>query len=357
LESESEQYKRTLGDYSFRVEDFFPRKLFDLITETRVHNPQAIVETANARRRREKLTRDGKLTILACDHPARMVTSIGEKAIAIADRYEFLGRITRILMSPEFDGVMGTPDIIEELLIVDHLIKEKGGPSLLSEKVILGCMNRGGLSGASFELDDRYTAFTAESIQNMRLDGAKLMFRLDLENPDAGKTIYYTSQAINECNRLGVPVFLEALPVEKQDGKYKTKKSTEEIVKVIGVATGLGDSSRNLWLKIPYCENYQQVANATTCPILILGGEALGDPTYIFKDLVDGAGAGKNVRGALIGRNVHFPGKDDPQAVALAVSGIFHHGYGIKEAIEAAFRHRGKDADSLQRLFEEDWSS
>jgi DhnA family fructose-bisphosphate aldolase class Ia len=282
LENLSEQYKHTLADYSFRVEDFFPRKLFDLITETRVHNPQVMAEAANARRRREKLTQDGKLTILACDHPARMVTSIGENPVAIANRYEFLGRITRILMSQEFDGVMGTPDIIEELLIVDHLIKDKGGRGLLSEKVILGCMNRGGLSGASFELDDRYTAFTAESIQNMRLDGAKLMFRLDLENPDAGKTIYYTSQAINECNRRGIPVFLEALPVEKREGKYGTKKSTELVVKLIGVATGLGDSSRNLWLKIPYCENYQQVANATTCPILVLGGEALGDPTYIY---------------------------------------------------------------------------
>jgi hypothetical protein len=352
MEILSEHYRRVLADYSFKVGDFFPRNLFDLITETRVHNPEVVEKAAKSRRRREKLTKDGKLTVLACDHPARMVTSIGDNALAIANRYEFLGRILRILMSPQFDGIMGTPDIIEELLIVDYLVQEKGAPSFMSEKVILGCMNRGGLSGASFELDDRFTAFTADSIRNMRLDGAKLMFRLDLENPDAGKTIYYASQAINECNRLDIPVFLEALPVEKREGKYKMKKSAQEIVKVIGVATGLGDSSRNFWLKIPYCENYQQVANATTCPILVLGGEALGDPTYIFRDLVDGARAGNNVRGALIGRNVHFPGKDDPRAIALAVGGIFHEGYGVKEAIEAVSRQRGKDMDSLGSLFE-----
>lgn len=34
----------------------------------------------------------------------------------------------------------------------------------------------------------------------------------------------------------------------------------------------------------------------------------MGDSTYVFKELVDGAKSGKNIRGALIGRNVHFPG-------------------------------------------------
>jgi hypothetical protein len=57
-----------------RVEDFFPRKLLDV----RVHSPHAVVEAAKAKSRREKLTRDGKLTILTCDHPARM-TSIAEE--------------------------------------------------------------------------------------------------------------------------------------------------------------------------------------------------------------------------------------------------------------------------------------
>jgi hypothetical protein len=56
----------------------------------------------------------------------------------MGNRYDFLGRILRVVTSPEIDGVMGTTDIIEDLLIVDQLFIERGGRSFLDNKILLG---------------------------------------------------------------------------------------------------------------------------------------------------------------------------------------------------------------------------
>jgi DhnA family fructose-bisphosphate aldolase class Ia len=341
----------SIGNYDFRVEDFFPRALFDRITSARVDKSHIVLEEAKTRVKRKKLTKDGKLTILAADHPARMVTAVGDNPIAMGDRYQLLGRILRVITDEEFDGVMSTPDIVDELFILNHMLREAGLKSFLDNKVILGCMNRGGLAGTVFEIDDRMTAFTAESIKEMRLDGAKIMLRLEASENGSGATIAYCSEAINQLNKLGIPVFVEALPVRKEAAKYKTIKSVESLVQVVGVGAGLGYSSLNTWLKIPYCSDFEKVANSTTCPILLLGGEATGDPTDILKQFVDGMKAGSNIRGALVGRNVIFPGRDDPLAVASAVNGIVHKGFGIEKAIEHIIENRGRNMDLLKKFF------
>lgn len=338
-----------IDGYRFAPEDFLPAGVIDTIVEIRVENPDLIRQAAQARKRRPALTRDGKLTILATDHPARMVTRVGDNPLAIGDRHALLARVARVLTDPGVDGVMATPDIVEELLVLDYLVQEAGGPSFLDEKVILGCMNRGGLAGVSFEMDDTMTAYTPDSIAEMGLDGAKLMFRLDPENPDSGRTIMYCVEAINELVDLGIPAFLEALMVQRAEGKYKTLKQAEALIKVVGVASGLGKSSAYTWLKIPYCEGYEKVARATTCPILMLGGESTGDPTGILEEFAAGMRAGAAVRGALVGRNVTFPGNDDPRAVAVAVNEIVHRGLDAEAATKVLMDTRGRDMDAITR--------
>jgi DhnA family fructose-bisphosphate aldolase class Ia len=335
--------------YSFKTEEFLPEELFAKITDIRVEMPEIIEAEAKARKKRAKLTRDGKLTILAADHPARAITKSGDDPLIMGNRFEYLGRILRVITSPEFDGVMGTPDILEDLLIVNYLIKEKGGESFLDEKVMLGCMNRGGLKGAEFEMDDKMTAFTPESIHNLRLDGAKLMVRFDLTNPGSLNTMFYCAEAVNELNALGIPAFIEPLPVTS--GDYKVKKEAAEITKIVGIASAIGASSSLTWLKIPYCENYEIVSRATTCPILMLGGESRGDPRPILEEFAKGMKAGPNIRGALVGRNVTFPGPEDPRAVALAVNGIVHKGWSAEEAVKSVKETRGQEMDGLRRYF------
>jgi hypothetical protein len=166
---------------AFRHEEFLPRVLFDWITDVRVSRPGVIEEEAAARRRRAQLAPDGKLALLAADHPARMVLRAGTDPLAMGDRWELLARVLRVVTG-ECDGIMATPDIVEELFILNRLDKELGGPGFLDQKVIIGCMNRGGLAGSAFELDDRMTAFTVDRIVALRLDGANMMVRLAPES-------------------------------------------------------------------------------------------------------------------------------------------------------------------------------
>jgi hypothetical protein len=340
----------SIGDYEFNVEEFFPRYIFDMITDVRVNSKDVVKKEAQARKRRQRVTgKDGKLTILAADHPARRITKSGDDPMLMGDRHSYLGRILRVITSPEFDGVMGTPDIIEDLLIVNYLIRKSGGPNFLDEKVILGCMNRGGLSGVVFEMDDRFTAFTAESIKSLCLDGAKVMLRLEVNSPESGKTIMYCANAVNECVKAGIDIFIEPLPVQKTEEGYSILKNAEDLVKVVGVASALGETSMNTWLKIPYCENYELVAQATTCPMLMLGGASKGNPTPTITEFVNGMKAGNTIRGALVGRNVHHPGEDDPRAVALAINGVVHQDFSVDAAVDHLMESRGKGMDDLTR--------
>ncbi len=339
-----------IGTYEFRPEAFLPRALFDRITEVRVTHPEVIAEEAAARRRRERLAPDGRLVILAADHPARMVLGVGDDPLAMGDRWALLARILRVVTAPQVDGVMATPDIMEELFILNHLDRELGGPGFLDHKVLLGCMNRGGLSGTAFELDDRMTAFTPQQIAALRLDGAKMMFRLDPADAASLWTMESCARAITECHSRGIPVFLEALYIERADGRPRTAKHADALVRVVSVATGLGASSARTWLKIPYGPGYERVARATTCPILMLGGEARGDPTGILEEFAAGMRAGASVRGALVGRNVTFPGNDDPRAVALAVCAIVHGGASAAEAVALLGEVRGQEMDRFTRL-------
>jgi DhnA family fructose-bisphosphate aldolase class Ia len=116
------------------------------------------------------------------------------------------------------------------------------------------------------------------------------------------------------------------------------------------VASALGDSSRYLWLKLPHCENYDTVARATTLPILLLGGESAGDPAPFLRQLGSAMSAGPNVRGALVGRNVLYPGDEDPLAMAEAAGGIVHENWSVDTALESMTANRGRGLDRLAPL-------
>jgi len=335
--------------YEFDLEAFFPLRIFDRITDMRVDAPEIIERQAAARKRRPRLTLDGKLTILAADHPGRGVTALGSNPFKMGDRRQYLGRILRVLTATDFDGFMSTPDMIEELLIVDYLVQEGGGPSFLDGKVLVGCMQRGGVAGVVGELDDRFGSYSAESLHRFRLDGGKMMFRFV---PDDERTLWqidYCAKAITELNRYDIAPFVEPLRMDYTDGKWVSKNTADELVKLVGVIAAMGDSSRHTWMKLPYCDDFQRVAMATTCPILMLGGPSRENPLSTYYEFSAGMAARSNVRGALVGRNVTFPGPEDPAAVAAAIHAIVHDGIPPDEAITLTMSSRDRRMDALTR--------
>ncbi|MGH9831494.1 MAG: Cgl0159 family (beta/alpha)8-fold protein [Blastocatellia bacterium] len=320
------------------------------LTELRIADPDRPLRAAQDRKRREQLTRASRLNLLAADHPARRVTGVGADPIAMCDRHDYLARVVRALMSDAVDGVMATMDIIEDLLSLDALLREAGGQSLLDYKLLIASLNRGGLAGSAWEMDDPMTGATATTCAEWRLDGAKVLMRLCDDEPASLKTLLASAQAINETNALKLPMFLEPLPVVETENGFKVVKTAEALAKIVGVASALGDSSRYLWLKLPYCENYEVVARATTLPILLLGGESVGDATPLLREIAAGMVAGANVRGALVGRNVLYPGDEDPLAVAEAAGRIIHNSLTVEQALDVLPAFRERELDWLARL-------
>jgi hypothetical protein len=320
---------------TFLEREFLPVSVLEKINEIRVTDPECSSRVAAARKRRANLTIDGRLNILAADHPARRVTKVGDDSLRMADRHGYLARCVRVLQSEVVDGVMATMDVLEDLLIIHHLVLESGGPGLLDNRLLIASLNRGGLAGACWEIDDPITGASPDTCAALNLDGAKLLLRISDDDAASLETMLYCSKAVSEMNALGLPTFLEPLPVIKEKNNYKVVKAADALARIVGVASALGDSSRHLWLKLPYCENYQVVAGATTLPILLLGGESAGDATPLLREISAGLAAGSNVRGALVGRNVLYPGDEDPFVVARAAGLIIHHNSSVEQALNA----------------------
>jgi len=340
----------SLEDYVFDLAAFFPMSVFDRITEVRVRRPQLILQEAARRQRRSDIAPQGRLTLLAADHPARMLTAVGENPIAMGDRHQYLGRILRIIAVPGIDGIIATTDIIEDLLIVNALVREAGGPSFLDQRVLLGSMNRSGLAGSAWETDDRLTCFSPDSLEDLGLDGGKVVVRICPEEPElTNRTLEYCARAVRGCNERGLPIFVEPVPVAKVDNRLRLRRTVPDIVKVMGVASALGDSSRGLWMEVPYIDGFERVARSTSLPLLVVAGGVSDDPTPMLNQFSDAMRARTNVRGGLIGRSVLFPGDDDPLSFALAVNAVVREGREPDGALDRLMASRNQNADALVR--------
>ncbi len=132
------------------------------LIEARVRRPRSDRRGRAARRRPSSLLGEhGRLMMIAADHPARGALRAGDRAMAMADRGDLLDRLVLALSRPGVNGVLGTPDVLEDLLLL----------GALEGKVVVGSMNRGGLAGTVFEMDDRFTAYDAASIAGSRFRG------------------------------------------------------------------------------------------------------------------------------------------------------------------------------------------
>jgi hypothetical protein len=312
-----------------------PLSLYARLTETRVADPDYSFRVARSRIQSPKLEPTSKLNIIAADHPARGVLSAGGDPIRMANRHDYLARVLRVLSSQRIDGVMATMDVLEDLFIIHGICREEGGAPILDGKMLIASLNRGGIAGSSWEMDDPLTGASPQTCQDWKLDGAKILMRICLDDDRSLRTVVASAHAITKANALSLPTYLEPLPVVKFESGFRVQKTKEALALAVSVASALGDSSRYLWLKLPYCEGYETVAAATSLPILILGGESAGDPVQFLKQIAAAMAAGTNVRGALVGRNVLYPGEVDPLAVADAVGAIVHTGSTVEQALGA----------------------
>lgn len=271
------------------------------IAEARARRPQAIAEAAAARRRRTSLlAEDNQIFIIAADHPARGALRAGDRPMAMADRADLLERMSLALSRPGVDGVLGTADIIEDLLLL----------GALDDKVVIGSMNRGGLAGTVFEIDDRFTGYDAAAIARMGFDGGKMLFRIDPDDPATPATMQACAQAVNALADRELLAMVEPFISHRVDDRIRNDLSPEAVIRSIVVAAGLGATSAYTWLKVPVVDDMERVLAASTLPALLLGGEVSADQDAAF-DRWHKALQMPSVHGLVVGRTLLFPPDDD----------------------------------------------
>ena len=281
------------------------------LNEIRWTAPERLLEAVRERRRPDPTT--GPLLIVAADHTARVVLAAGRRNHAMADRGDMLRRLVEALRQPGVHGFLGTADVVEDLAVL----------GALEGKYVFGSMNRGGIAGSTFELDDRMTGYTPEGVAAAALDGGKMLLRIDPDDPASARTLEACGAAVSALAAQARIAMVEPFFSERASEGLRNDLSTEAVVRSIHVASGLGSTSAYTWLKIPATDDMRAVAAATTLPLLVLGGEVRAGNEQRWADAL----AQPNVRGLVIGRSLLYPEDDD---VAGAVGRVVHLMQGVR---------------------------
>jgi DhnA family fructose-bisphosphate aldolase class Ia len=283
------------------------------LTEIRVREPERIGRSWQKRSRRPLAGDDGRLLIVAADHPARGALGVRGDTGAMADRTDLLERLATALSRPGVDGVLGTPDLLDDLVLM----------GALEDRVAIGSMNRGGLQDAAFEFDDRFTAYTPQVIASQGLEGGKTLTRICLDDPGTANTLEATAAAVTSLADHGLMAMIEPFLSVREAGRARNLLDPDSVIKSIHIAGGLGAASAHTWLKLPVVDELDRVLAATTLPTLLLGGDPQGDPHDTYAAW-EGAMSLPPVRGLVVGRTLLYPPHGDVAAAVDIAAGLVH---------------------------------
>ncbi len=264
--------------------------------EQRVSDPASIARAWAERRRPTSLVGStGRLMLVAADHPARGALRAGDDAFAMGDRARLL------------DRMVGTADVLDDLLLL----------GALEGKVVIGSMNRGGLAGTAFEIDDRFTGHDAATIKRDGMQGGKMLFRIEPDDAGTVATMQACAEAVRDLAEAQVMAMVEPFISHRRDGRVVNDLSTAAVVRSATVAAGLAPTSAYTWLKLPVVDDMAAVLSATGLPVLLLGGEVSSDQEAQFAAWSK-ALAHPAVRGMVVGRSLLFPPDGDVEAAVDA---------------------------------------
>ncbi|MCI0141455.1 deoxyribose-phosphate aldolase [Arthrobacter bambusae] len=287
-----------------------PRR-YEHLSAIRLEDPDAVARAAAARRRHPGLKYGTQNFIVAADHPARGALSVGIDPTAMADRRTLLDRLQIALANPAVDGVLASPDIMDDLLLL----------GALEGKLVFGSMNRGGLAGLVNEIDDRFTGHTAAALDALGADGGKMLTRICLGDPDTASILEATAKAVDSLAARKLIAMVEPfLSVREANGKVRNDLSPDAVIKSVAIAEGLGSTSAYTWMKLPVVAEMERVMAATTLPTVLLGGDPDAGQDEVFASW-QAALALPGVQGLTVGRTLLYPADGDVAgAVATAAS-------------------------------------
>jgi DhnA family fructose-bisphosphate aldolase class Ia len=286
---------------------------FERLRTTRAESPQTVARALAERPRRDARSSDGRLFIVAADHPARGALGVRSDSTAMADRYRLLERLALALENPAVDGVLGTPDILDDLAVLGKL----------DGKIAVGSMNRGGLRNASFEMDDRFTAYDLADGTSAGLDFAKMLVRINLADAGSAATLESAGRAVSAAARARLPVMIEPFMSRWVDGRIINDLDADSVLLSVAISAGLGNTSAYSWLKLPVVPEMERVMAATTLPTVLLGGDPNDSPDETYASWEE-ALALPGVLGLVVGRTLLYPADDDVEAAVETAARLVH---------------------------------
>jgi hypothetical protein len=282
------------------------------LIDIRTTRPHEVARRAGKRVRPASLLGDhGRLMMIAADHPARGALAAGARPLAMADRTDLLDRVCLAISRPGVNGVLGTPDILEDLLLLDAL----------DGKVVVGSMNRGGLAGSAFEMDDRFTAYDAQSIADSNFEGGKMLTRIDPDDVATVDTLESCATAVSQLAARQLMAMVEPFISARINGSVKNDLTPDAMIRAMAIASGLGNTSAYTWLKVPIVAQMERVMASSTLPSLILGGEVSADPDAAYAQWQTALRL-PTVQGLVIGRSLLYPPDDDVAAAVDTAVGL-----------------------------------
>ena len=151
---------------------------------------------------------------------------------------------------PGVDGVLATADILDDLLLL----------GALEDKVVFSSMNRGGLAGSTFELDDRMTGGDRASHRRREDERGKDVVphrsRRSRHGRDAGPTC---ARAVDELAARGLIAMLEPFMSSRVEGKVRNDLSPDAVIKSVHISQALGATSAYTWMKLPVVDEMERV--------------------------------------------------------------------------------------------------
>ena len=241
--------------------------------------------------------------ILAADHRARAV-------LTTENWGEYFGALAKAL--PSCDGILASAQPLAGLAAAGHV-------TALHRTYL--SLNRTGLAGSVFELDDRLVA----SVQRAASDGwtgVKHMTRIDLADPVTASALELLGRVLEEARGAGLEALVE--PLVWRDGRVS--RDPDDIVVAAVVAHDIGAPV----VKVPVpsmppgARRRRAVARIVASvgvPVLFLGGprgEGGRDPVLDeVRDVMEGGGSGM-----AMGRTIYQD--PDPGEMAARVAGLVH---------------------------------
>jgi DhnA family fructose-bisphosphate aldolase class Ia len=241
--------------------------------------------------------------ILAADHRARAVLTTENWA-------EFFGSLAQAL--PSCDGILATAQPLSGLAAAGHLTA--------AHRTNLS-INRTGLAGSVFELDDRLVASVPRAAAD-GWSGVKHMTRIDMDDPITASALELLGQVLEQGSAAGLEALIE--PLVWDQGRIRRDPDAIVLASVIAHDMGAPVIKVPVPAVPPGAERQRAVARvvaSVSVPVLFLGGPrtAAGRAPVLdeVRDVMEGGGAGM-----AMGRTIYQD--PDPSEAAGLVHDLVH---------------------------------